>query len=549
MAEKRLITAALPYINNIPHLGHIVGSHLPGDIFARFCRLKGYDVLYVGGSDENGTPCEIAAKQIGVSVTQLCDTLFVEHKKSYDWFNISYDIFSRTSKEIHHETTQEFFKKVHEHGHISEGTLDQYYCASDDMYLADRYVEGTCPSCGYEHANGDQCEKCTNVIHSLKDPKCLLCKGTPELRTQKHLFFKLDDFSEKLELWLKDQGHWRSQVTALALGWIKEGLRERCITRDLKHGVRVPLEGYEDKVFYVWFDAPIGYVSATKELTSDWELYWKSDCKIYHFLGKDNIPFHTIFWPALMMAEGSYSLPHHVVGLQYLNYEGGKFSKSKKRGVFCEALQLTGMKPDYMRAYLTYLIPETDDTEFKWVEFQERLNEEVLSNFGNFVNRTLTFVHSKMDGKVTQGVDEDFQNIVSGKVLSVDHYFEKVELRSAFTEIMALSKEGNKYFNDTAPWKLIKEDPEQANVVLYQCVSLCKTLSVLIAPFMPSIAEELWGYLGLEGSVHTNGNWNVSVEDSYTVNKPSVLFEKITDEMVEEFKEKASQGRDVKEFF
>ncbi len=401
LTEKRLITAALPYVNNIPHLGHIVGSHLPGDIFARFCRLKGYDILYIGGTDEHGTPSLLEAKKQNIPLNKFCTRIYKEHVKIYKWFNISYDNFSRTSKPIHHKLTQEFFKEVHKNGYISEGTIKQFYSEKDKMFLPDRYVTGTCKFCKYEHARGDQCEKCGKVLdtNTLLNPKSTLSGTKPIIKESKHLFLKTDKLSPKLNSWLKKQTHWRHQVLNLALSWIKEGLKERCITRDLENGVKVPLEGYEDKVFYVWFDAPIGYISSTKEHTEKWESYWKDkDSKIYHFIGKDNIPFHSIFWPASLIANKEYNLPHNVVGLQYLNYEGGKFSKTHKRGVFCENIPKTGINPDILRAYLTFVIPETDDTEFKWSDFESRVNADLIGNFGNFINRTLTFIDSKLNG-------------------------------------------------------------------------------------------------------------------------------------------------------
>jgi len=485
MVERRLITAALPYINNIPHLGHIVGSHLPADIFARYCRLKGYDVLFVGGSDENGTPSELAAEELGVEINEFLDRIYEEHKRIYEWFNISYDNFSRTSRKIHHKTTQEFFKKVYENGFIKKGKLKTFYCENCKRFLPDRYVEGKCPKCGYEHANADQCERCTALLDAeqLLNPKCKICGSTPTLKETEHLFFQLDKLSEKLEEWLRENKHWRAQVRNLALGWIKEGLKQRCITRDLKHGVKVPIEGFENKVFYVWFDAPIGYISSTKEKSADWEKYWKDKkTKIYHFLGKDNIPFHTIFWPAMLLANGEFNLPYQVVGLQYLNYEGGKFSKSQKRGVFCEKLPEAGIDADVVRAYLTFLIPEISDTEFRWNDFQAKLNSDVIGNYGNFVNRVLSFIYYKLENKVEKPAeneltdsDRKFIETIEKKVERIGQLMEEIQLRAAFREILALATEGNKYFNEHEPWHLMKKDLKRTKHVLYLCASLCRT--------------------------------------------------------------------------
>lgn len=559
-----LVTAALPYINNIPHLGHIVGSHLPADIFTRYCRLKGYNVLFVGGSDENGTPSELAAEKLGVDINKFCDRLHEEHKRIYDWFNISYDNFSRTSKTIHHKTTQEFFSKIFENGFISEGKLKSFYCQNDDRYLPDRYVEGTCSKCGYKHANGDQCEKCTAVLDSKKllNPKCKLCGEEPEIRESKHLFLRLGKLSKKLERWLNGKKHWRPQVTNLALGWIKEGLKDRCITRDLKHGVKVPIKGFEDKVFYVWFDAPIGYISSTKEKEpKNWGKFWKNrDTKIYHFLGKDNIPFHTIFWPAMLMANREFNLPYHVEGLQYLNYEGGKFSKSRKRGVFCEKLPETGVDPDVMRAYLTFIIPETGDSEFKWEDFQNRINSNIIGNYGNFVNRTLSFIYDRLENNVQKPSESELTtsdkrliDITRRKVESIETYLEKIELRKAFLEVLSLSTEGNKYFNENEPWNLVKKDVERTRKVLYLCANLCRTLSILIEPYLPNTSERVWKLLNLEGTVHERGIWDSAAEialpSGRRINKPYILFDKITKDYLTKFRKVVSNTKDIEDMF
>ncbi|MBS3134738.1 methionine--tRNA ligase [Candidatus Woesearchaeota archaeon] len=337
--ERRLVTAALPYVNNIPHLGNIVGSHLPADIFARYCRLNKYDTIFIGGTDEHGTPIEVAAIKNNTTPQKLADFYYKKHKEIYDWFNFSYDNFSRTSKEIHHKTTQEFLKKVYANGYIKKGELEIPYCKNCNIYLADRYIEGICPVCSYQNARGDQCEKCGKILDpiDLHKPRCVICnKDNIIFRKVKHLFLDLTKLSKRLEKWINTNKVWRQQVKSIALAWIKEGLKPRCITRNLKWGIKVPFKGYEELVYYVWAEAAIGYISSTKEWNKNkWEDYWKGkNSKIYHFIGKDNIPFHTILFPAELIAHGGYNLPYNVVGLQYLNYEGGKFSKSKQHGVF-----------------------------------------------------------------------------------------------------------------------------------------------------------------------------------------------------------------------
>jgi len=561
--EKRLVTAALPYINNIPHLGHIVGSHLPADIFARYCRSQGYDTVFVGGTDENGSTSEIAAAKIGVNLKEFSDKLHAEHKSIYDWFDISYDNFSRTTNKIHHDTVQDFFKKIYDKGFIQEGKMKVFYSPSEDMFLPDRYVGGECPKCDYTEASGDQCEKCTTVLDptQLKNPRSTLSGGEIEVRDTDHLFLRLDKLSAPLKDWLSSKKDWRKQVTNLALGWINEGLRERCITRDLKHGVKVPLEGFDDKVFYVWFEAPIGYVSSTKEVRKDWESFWKNkDSKIYNFLGKDNIPFHTIFWPGMTIAEGEFNLPEKVVGLQYLNYEGGKFSKSKERGVFCEKLPELGISPDIWRGYLTQVIPETNDSEFKWKDFQERVNSDLIGNYGNFINRTISFINSKFSSEISKPLEKDMtekdkklMDTTSKKVKNITSYLEQSELRKAFGEILSLSTEGNKYLNDHEPWNLMKTNPQRANDVMYFCANLGKDLAVLSAPYLPSSANNIWKQLNLEGSPETPGIWDtagkVNLPDKHKVNKAERLFAQIKDEDLEKIKEKVSKPTNLPELF
>jgi len=561
--KKILVTAALPYINNLPHLGHIVGSHLPADIFARYQRLKGNEVLFIGGSDENGTPSEVVAESIGVPIEKFCDKLHEEHKKIYDWFNISYDLFSRTSKKIHHATAQEFFLDILKNKYIEEGEVEMYYCPFDRRFLPERYVKGTCANCGYENAYGDQCEKCASIldVNTLKNAHCKICGKVPEIKTAKHLFFRLDKFSAKLNDWLKNNEKIRSQVKDLAFGWIKEGLKKRCITRDLKHGVKVPLKGYEDKVLYVWFEAPISYISFAKEATEKWRDFWqKKDGEIYHFLGKDNIPFHAVFWPAMLMANGKLNLPTNVVGLQYLNYEGQKFSKSKKLGIFCEQLPKTGINVDLLRGYLTYLIPETSDTEFKWKDFQLRANNGIIGNYANFVNRTLSFVYNKLEGNIKKpkdselsSLDKNLINTIKEKTQVIENYLEKAEIRKAFSEIIALSNEGNKYIDYSAPWKLVNEDKEKARKVLYLCTNLCRTLAIVSNPYLPETSQKIWKQLNLNGKVDEPEIWNsvadLAIPSSHKIGKPSILFERLTESYLDDFKNIVSNVKDLKSYF
>jgi len=559
---KRLITAALPYINNVPHLGHIVGSHLPADIFARYCRAKGYETVFVGGTDENGSTSEIAAFKLGVPLKDFSDKLYQEHKRIYEWFEISYDNFSRTTRQIHHETVRDFFKVIYEKGFIKEDKIRVFYSPKENMFLPDRYVVGECPKCHYKEASGDQCEKCTSVLDpsQLKNPRSIVSGGEIEIRETEHLFLSLDKLSSKLKEWIEKQSLWREQVRSLALAWIKEGLRPRCITRDLKLGVKVPLKGFEDKVFYVWFDAPIGYVSSTKEAREDWESFWKDkDSEIYNFLGKDNIPFHTIFWPGMIIAHGDFNLPKNVVGLQYLNYEGQKFSKSKGVGVFCERLPELSLEPDIWRHYLTQIIPETSDSEFRWKDFQERVNSDLIDNYGNYVNRVLNFIYFKLGGVVTKPsvkeltkLDVDLLKKIKNKKEKVEQLLERAELRKAYSEIFELCSEGNKYINDTKPWEVIKNDYKRANDIFYNSAVLLKSLAILFSPYLPRTSQKIWKQLNLSDSPIDSKKWDDIGEDlgeKHQINKPEILFKKLTDKEIEEYKEKVSRGTDLQEYF
>lgn len=555
-----LVLCALPYPNGIPHVGNMVGSHLPADIFARYCRIRGYETILIGGTDENGTPTTVAALELKVSPARLTETLYRVHKRIYDWFSISYDNFSRTSLPIHHETTQEFFKKIYEKGFITEGVLRLPYCERDGLYLADRYVEGTCPSCGYQFARGDQCEQCTTLLdpEQLINPRCRIDGSTPIFRETRHLFLELGKLKDQLERWIKRQRHWRKQVTALALGWIREGLKRRCITRDLKWGVPVPLKGYEDKVFYVWFDAPIGYISSTKEWAQKqnqperWRDFWLDrDTKIYNFLGKDNIPFHTIFWPAMLMAHGEYNLPYEVVGLQFCNYEGDKISKSRNWGIFCEKVVEAGLHPDIWRYYFAHLIPETKDTEFKWEEFENRVNNELVANIGNFIHRTLSFIWNYFDGEIRRTrlspEDRALLRKIRYEVRAIERLFERVRLRDALGRIVQLAKLGNEYFQRHEPWRLVKTDPERCRQVLYFCANLCNKLAILLYPYLPSSSQKILEYLGLDA----RPEWRNLAKPlpSTRIKKPEILFRKLERGELERVKALVTKSSPLEEYF
>lgn len=556
--KRVLVLAALPYTNNLPHIGNIVGSHLPADIFARYCRMKNIETLFIGGTDENGSPTEITAIELGIEPKKLVDKLFEIHKKIYDWFCISYDNFSRTSKEIHHKITQEFFLKIYNNGFVSEGEMILPYCSNCKIFLPDRYVEGICPFCNYDKARGDQCENCGKLLDptDLINPRCKICSNKNlEFKNTKHLFLDLDKLQDKVKEWLESKKEiFREQVLNYSLAWIKEGLKKRCITRDLKFGVKVPLENYKDKVFYVWFDAPIGYISSTYEcVKEDYVKFWKDkDCLIFNFLGKDNIPFHTIFWPAMLIANEEYNLPYNVIGLNYCNYEGSKISKSRNWGIFCENLINSNVDVDIWRYYLIYLIPETSDTEFKWQEFQDKVNGELIGNLGNFVYRSLSFLHSHFNGEIKDFKIGDKEKFIAAQIdyyiKEIDENLSKVNIREAFRLIFKISEIGNKYFQENEPWKLINENKTKCRKVVSFCVNIIRTLAILLYPFLPKTSEKIFEQLNLKKDFKWEDKFEVKLRQ-HKVNKPEILFDKITDEKIKELKEKVTKATNLKELF
>ncbi|MCK4319524.1 methionine--tRNA ligase [Candidatus Micrarchaeota archaeon] len=537
--EKRLITSALPYVNNVPHLGNVVGSVLSADIFARYCRSAGYKTLYVCGTDEYGTATETKALEEGVSPKEICDKYYKIHKEVYDWFEISFDIFGRTSTPKHTEITQQLFLQLYKNGYIIEEESEQPYDEENEMFLADRYVEGECPFCGYKEARGDQCDKCGKLLtfKELINPKSKLSGKKPVLKKTKHLYIELPKLQERLEEWMErraKEGFWSDNALGIARSWLKEGLKKRSITRDLKWGVPVPLEGYKNKVFYVWFDAPIGYVSITANYTDDWEQWWKDKkVKLYQFMGKDNVPFHTIVFPATLIgAGGEWNLVYHVNSTEYLNYEGGKFSKSRGVGVFGNSAMESGIPADVWRYYLMINRPEQADSDFNWGDFAEKLNNELVANLGNLVNRTIAFTYNKLDGKIGEAEDVIYPDY--GKITE---NLEKGKFKDALKEIMHVAKEGNKYFQGNEPWVLIKEDKEKAGKVLGTLVHVVKDLGILIEPFMPAASRKIFEQLNLEKK-----GWDdlgkKSIPAGHNVNKPEILFRKIEQKEVEELRKR-----------
>lgn len=545
-AKKRhLITSALPYVNNEPHLGNLL-QVLSADVFARFSRLNGYETFYVCGTDEYGTATELRALDEGMTPYDLCTKYHALHESIYKWFNISFDHFGRTSCKKHIEVTQHIFDTLDKNGYITEGNIKQYYCHNCGMFLADRYIVGTCPKCG-EEAKGDQCEHCGTLLDpsDLINPRCSRCGSTPEEKISRHLFINLPKALPLLEPWAKKaskEGFWASNAVAITESWIKTGLQERCITRDLKWGIPVNKKGFEDKVFYVWFDAPIGYISMTAEVRPDWKDWWHNpdDVDLFQFIGKDNIPFHTVIFPSSLLASGeNWTMLHHISSTEYLNYEGGKFSKSQGIGVFGSDCEKTGIAADVWRFYLFYNRPEKGDYNFSWDDFGKKVNGELVGNFSNLVNRTLTFITKYFNGEIdSSNIDKDFLKTVKADEKAIIDAFEKVKEKEALHLIMELSDKGNKYFQDAEPWKVIKENEKKAAKVLNTLAILVKDLAILVSPYMPLAGEKLLSFFSLKDQNFSN--FNEKFKKGAKIATFEHLFDRIDEAKIAELKNQFS---------
>ena len=520
--NRRLITAALPYVNNIPHLGNIIQS-LSGDVFARYCRSKGYDTLYICGTDEYGTATETKALEEKTDPRSLCDHYYKEHTNIYKWFNINFDKFGRTSNQQCTEITQGLFNDLDAAGLIKEHVNKQLFCPHCNMFLADRYVDGTCPKCGSPKARGDQCDECGSLLDpiELKEPKCHTCGSTPEVRETKHLYIDLPALSDKLNAWVEKasvEGRWADNAINMTKAWIRDGLQERGITRDLKWGIPVPKAGYEDKVFYVWFNAPIGYLSITKQLADelikegkqsfDWKSWWipseseeakgKGKVDLFQFIGKDNIPFHTVIFPCTLLGSPhEWTKLHHMSSTEYLNYEDGKFSKSRGVGVFGSDAIETGIPADAWRFYIFYNRPEKQDYQFTWKDFMEKLNGELIGNLGNLVNRTLLFVNKYYEGKIPEApVDEELWAQVKELEKKATEYLEWADLKDAFRTMFEISDICNKKFQATEPWKARTENPAVADSLIHNLCYVIKDLMIMMNPYMPQYTQKIMSYFG-----------------------------------------------------
>jgi methionyl-tRNA synthetase len=549
MSKRYTITAALPYTNGPIHIGHLAGVYVPADIYARYLRLTGNDVAFICGSDEHGVPITIKAKKEGVSPQDVVDKYHAIIKKSFEDFGISLDNYSRTTAKIHHDTASEFFTTLYNKGEFIEEVTEQLYDEEANQFLADRFVVGTCPKCGNEESYGDQCEKC-GTSHNATDlinPKSAITGNVPTLKQTKHWFLPLDKHEKFLKEWIL-KGHkkdWKPNVYGQVKSWIDDGLRPRAVTRDLDWGIPVPLPDAEGKVLYVWFDAPIGYISATKEwaerVGKDWEPYWKDkDTKLVHFIGKDNIVFHCIIFPAMLKAEGSYILPDNVPANEFLNLEGNKLSTSKNWAVWLpEYLEDFPNQQDVLRYALTANAPETKDNDFTWKDFQARNNNELVAIFGNFINRVVVLTNKYYNGIVPEPsefsqIDEETLATVKAYPAVISSSIERYRFREAGQELMNLARLGNKYLADEEPWKVIKEDEARTKTIMFVALQIASALATLSEPFLPFTSNKLKGILNFE-----NNKWDdISTKDillpvGHKIGQAELLFSKIEDETVQ----------------
>lgn len=545
-----LITSALPYVNNVPHLGNIIGCVLSADVYARYARLKGYNTVYICGTDEYGTATETKALSEGLTCQEICDKYHVLHRDIYKWFEISFDHFGRTTTKEQTEIAQDIFLKLNKNKFLTKGSMIQLLCENCNRFLADRFVEGTCPKCGYDDARGDQCDKCGNLINAeeLINPRCKVCSNRPVLRNSDHMFLDLSVLQPECENFVENsysKGKWSPNGYTITQNWLKEGLKPRCITRDLKWGTPVPLEEMKEKVFYVWFDAPIGYLSITATYTKQWEKWWKNpeQVQLYQFMGKDNVPFHTVIFPSsLIGTRDPYTLLHHVSTTEYLNYESGKFSKSRGVGVFGNNVVETGVPASVWRFYLLAIRPETNDSMFSWSDFALKVNTDLLANLGNFVNRTLKFLKGKYRGEVPTynftSVENDLIEKIDSILLEYSQSLENVKIREGLRLVLELSRLGNQYLTDSKlDNTLFETQREKCSTLMAFCVNIIYHLATLIHPYMPttsdSILEQLHAPLR-----KLSEKFTMDILPGHCIGTPTHLFSKIEDKQVEELREK-----------
>ena len=541
--KRYLVTSALPYANGPVHIGHLAGVYIPSDIYTRYQRLRGRDVIHVCGSDEHGVPITIKAKKEGITPQQVVDRYHEIIKSAFKGLGIEFDIYSRTSSDMHTVTASDFFRKLYDEGKFVEQTSEQYYDEEAKMFLADRYITGTCPKCGNERAYGDQCESCGSTLSpdELIEPHSTLSGSVPVKKSTTHWYLPLNDYEQMLREWILE-GHkeWKTNVYGQCKSWLDGGLQPRAVSRDLDWGIPVPVEGADGKVLYVWFDAPIGYISATKELTPDWETYWKSeDTKLVHFIGKDNIVFHCIVFPSMLKAHGEYILPENVPSNEFLNLEGDKISTSRNWAVWLhEYLEDMPGKEDVLRYVLCANAPETKDNDFTWKDYQARNNNELVAVLGNFVNRALVLTQKYYGGVVPacgEKTEYDNQTIAELSTIkaSLENNIENYRFREALKDAMNFARIGNKYLADSEPWKLIKTDTERVKTILYIALQITANIATAIEPFMPFSAAKILSMLAVEKFGWDSLGSMELVAEGHTIGTPSLLFEKIEDETIQ----------------
>ena len=541
--KRYLITSALPYANGPLHIGHLAGVYVPSDIYTRYLRMKGVDVISICGSDEHGVPITLKARNEGITPQEVVDRYHAINKKAFEDFGIAFDIYSRTSNKIHYETASDFFLKLYKKGEFVEKTSEQYYDEEAGCFLADRYIVGTCPHCGNENAYGDQCEKCGTSLspNELINPHSTISGSKPVLRETLHWYLPLDRYEGWLRKWiLEDHKEWKTNVYGQCKSWIDQGLQPRAVSRDLDWGVPVPVEGAEGKVLYVWFDAPIGYISATRELTPDWEKYWKDpETKMVHFIGKDNIVFHCIIFPSMLRAEGSYILPDNVPANEFLNLENDKISTSRNWAVWLhEYLEDFPGKQDVLRYTLCANAPETKDNDFTWKDFQARNNNELVAILGNFVNRTLVLTGKYYDGQVPErGETTEADRAVLSEIKkireNVESSLELYRFREALREAMNLARLGNKYLADSEPWKLASGNPERVKTIMNISLQITANLTIVLEPFLPFSMETLRKWINLTIKSWEDAGRDDLLPAGHRIAEPGLLFEKIEDSEIE----------------
>ena len=549
MGERILVAVAWPYANGSIHVGQAAGAYVPADIFARYHRLKGNEVLMVSGSDSHGTPVTLEAEKRGVSPEEVFGQYHAEFLDNWDRLGISFDLFTSTHTENHHEVAQDIFTRLHDAGYIYPGVMHQPYCDTDGRFLADRYVEGICPHCSADGARGDQCDACGRTLdpRELVNMACRLCGAEPRIRETEHFFLKLTAFEEGLLNWVREQEHWRPNVRNFSIGYLEGGLKDRAITRDIEWGIPVPLDGYDGKRIYVWFEAVIGYLSASKEWAARngeperWRSFWQEEeCRAYYFMGKDNIPFHTIIWPAMLAGYGGLNLPYDVPANEYLNLEGLKLSTSRDWAVWLPDY-LDRYEPDPLRYVLAANMPETSDSDFSWREYVRANNDELVATYGNLVHRVLTMSHRNFDGRAPekgqlQAEDEALLAAARERLDQTDGAISRCQFRAGLGSAMGLAQEANRYLDRKAPWRQIKTDKAAAATTLWTAMTAVNCLKVALAPYLPFSSEKLHAMLGLEGSLEDEGwRWDPdAIEPGQPMPRPEPLFAKLDEAVIEQ---------------